>query len=229
MQRAVDGDNITLGEHLLERVDTTAANLLLNLGGQRLVVVVEQFLAVEGLQTTQDTLTNTADGDGTDNLVLEIVLVLGDGSNIPFTLGDLLVGGDEVADESQDGHDDVLGHGGDIAAGDLGDGDTTVGGVGGVEVDVVRTNTSSDGQLEVLGLGQTLSSQVSGVEGSGDDDLGVHEFLVEGRVLALLVGGGHQGVALFLDPLAQTKLVLGGTEETGLLLGVLAALLCVVS
>lgn len=224
MQRAVDGDNITLGKHVLEGVDTAAANLLLDLSRQRLVVIVEQFLAVEGLQTTQDTLTDTADGNGTNDLVLEIVLVLGDGSNIPFTLGDLLVGGDEVADESQDGHDDVLGHGGDIAAGDFGNGDTAVGGVGSVEVDVIRSNTGRHGQLEVLGLGQTLCGQVTGVEGSGDDDLSVDEFLVEGRVFTFLVGGGHQSVALAFNPFAQAEFVLGGTQKTGLLLGVLAAL-----
>lgn len=59
---------------------------------------------------------------------------------------------------------------------------------------------------------------------SGDDDFGIDELLVEGRVLALLVGGGDQSVALLLEPLAQTELVLGGTQQTGLLLGVLTAL-----
>lgn len=49
-------------------------------------------------------------------------------------------------------------------------------------------------------------------ERSGDDDLGVNKLLVEGGVLALLVGGGHQSVAGILEPLANTKLVLGGTE-----------------
>jgi hypothetical protein len=35
----------------------------------------------------------------------------------------------------------------DVGAGDLGDGNTAVGLVGGIEVDVVRTDTSSDGKL----------------------------------------------------------------------------------
>lgn len=58
----------------------------------------------------------------------------------------------------------------------------------------------------------------------GDDDLGVNKVLVELGVLALLVGSGDEGVALVLNPLPQTKLVLGGTEKLWLLLGVLKAL-----
>ena len=54
--------------------------------------------------------------------------------------------------------------GDDVAAGNFGNGDTTVGLVGSVQVDVVRANTSSDSDLEVLGLVQTLSAEVTGVE-----------------------------------------------------------------
>ena len=74
------------------------------------------------------------------------------------------MGRDEVADQVEDGHDNVLGDGDDVAAGNFGNGDTTVGLVGSVQVDVVRANTSSDSDLEVLGLGQTLSAEVTGVE-----------------------------------------------------------------
>jgi hypothetical protein len=245
VQRAVDGDHVTLGEHLLEILDTAAANLLLDLGLQRLVVIVKKLLAVEGLQTTEHTLTDTADSDGTDDLVLQVEFVLGDSSNVPLTITDLLVGGNEVADEGEDGHDNVLSDGDDVAASDLGDGDTTVGLVGGVQVDMVRTDTSGDGDLEVLGLGQALSGEVSGVESiggrsvvcyllnyigtedsrSGDDDLSVDQLLVKGGVLTLLVGGSDEGVALLLEPFSQAQLVLGGTQETGLLLGVLTALI----
>jgi hypothetical protein len=58
----------------------------------------------------------------------------------------------------------VLGDGDDVGAGDLGDGDTAVGLVGGIQVDVVRADTSGDGELELLGLGQALGSEVTGVE-----------------------------------------------------------------
>lgn len=164
MQGAVDGDDVTLSKHLLEVLDATGANFLLNLGVEGLVVVVEELLAAEGLQTAEDTLTNTTDGNGTDDLALEVELVLGDGGNVPLAVADHLVGGNEVADEVENGHDNVLGNGDNVAAGDLGDSDTTVGLVGGVEVDVVRANTSSDSDLKVLGLGQTLLGEVTGVE-----------------------------------------------------------------
>lgn len=164
MERAVDGDNITLGEHLLEVLDTPAANFLLNLWGERLVVEVQKLLAVERLQTAQDTLTDTANGNGTDGLALEVVLVLGDLSDVPVASCNLLVSRDEVADEGEDGHNDVLGDGDDVGASDLSDGDTAVDLVGDVQVDVVRTNTGGDGKLEVLGLPETLLGQVARVE-----------------------------------------------------------------
>ena len=164
MERAVDGDNVTLCEHLLEVLDTTAANLLLLLGAERLVVEVEKLLAVEGLQAAKDTLADTANGDGSNNLALEVELVLGGLGDVPVTTGDLLASGTEVADESEDGHDDVLGDGDDVGAGDFGDGDTAVGLVRSIEVDVVGSDTSSNGELQVLSLGQTLGGKVTWVE-----------------------------------------------------------------
>jgi len=164
VEGAVDSDNVTLCEHLLEVLDTTAANLLFLLRAKRLVVEVEELLAVEGLQTAQDTLANTANGNGTDNLALEIELVLGGLGDVPVTTGDLLASGTEVADESENGHDDVLGDGYDVGAGDLGDGDAAVGLVGLVQVDVVRTNTGGDGDLEVLALLQAVGGEVTRVE-----------------------------------------------------------------
>jgi hypothetical protein len=126
----------------------------------------------------------------------------------------------------------VLSNGDNIGAGDLGDGDTAVGLVGSVEVDVVGADTSGDGDLEVLGLGQTLGTEVTRVEAirislerwshglsklvysrRGNDDFSVDELLVELGVLALLVGSGDEGVALVLEPLADAELVLGGSEE----------------
>jgi hypothetical protein len=59
---------------------------------------------------------------------------------------------------------------------------------------------------------------------SGDDNFGVNELLVKGAVLALLVGGGHKGVALAFDPFSETKLVLGCSEELWNISGVLLAI-----
>jgi hypothetical protein len=153
VQGAVNSDNVTLGEHLLEVLNATATDLLLGLGREGLVVVVEELLAVEGLEAAEDTLTDTANGDGTDDLALEVELVLSDSGDVPVTILDLLVGRNEVADQEEDGHDDVLSDGDDVRAGDLSNGDTAVGGVGGVQVNVVGTNTGSDSELKLLGLG----------------------------------------------------------------------------
>ena len=164
MQRAVDGDNVTLCQHLFEVLDTAASDLLFDLWLEWLVIVVEELLAVERLQTAEYTFTNSAYCNGSDDLAFEIEFVLGYGSHVPVSRGDLLVCGDEVADKGQNGHHNVFGHGYDIAAGHLSDGDTAVSLIGRIEVNVVRAYTSGDGELEVLGLGQSLSSEVPRVE-----------------------------------------------------------------
>ena len=46
-------------------------------------------------------------------------------------------------------------------------------------------------------------------ERGGDDDLSIHELLVELGVLSVLIRGSDQGVSLVLEPLADTQLVLG--------------------
>jgi len=42
----------------------------------------------------------------------------------------------------------------------------------------------------------------------GDDDLGIYELLIKLGILALLVGGGDEGVSLILEPLADAKFIL---------------------
>lgn len=69
----------------------------------------------------------------------------------------------------------------------------------------------------------TLAGRSSDVR-CGDDDFSVNEVLVEHRALTLLIGCGDELVALLLDPLPQTELVLGGAEKTGFLLSVDTAL-----
>lgn len=223
VERAVDGDNITLSEHLLESVDAAAADLLLSLGGKGLVVEVEELLAVERLEAAEDTLTDAADSDSADNLALKVELLLSSMGDVPLTSLDLLVGRDEVADEDEDGHENVLSNRDDVGASDLSNGDTAVGLVGSVEVDVVGADTSGNSELELLGLGQTLSGQVTRVEGSGDDNLSILELLVEFGTLTVLVGSGDKSVTLVLEPLADAELVLSCSEKEGLLWNMLVA------
>lgn len=58
----------------------------------------------------------------------------------------------------------------------------------------------------------------------GDDDLGVYQLLVELGVLAVLVGSGHQGVTLILEPFPDPELVLRCSQKLWDFVGVLTAL-----
>jgi hypothetical protein len=223
VERTIDGHNITLRQHLLQSLNPATSNLLLNLRLQGLVIEVQQLLAIERLQSPQDALANPSHGDGPHDLALEIKLVLGRGRDVPFASLDLLVGGNEVAHEDEDGHDDVLRDGDDVGAGYFGDGDAAVGLVGCVEVDVVGADAGGDGDLELLRLCEALRGQITWVETnpvrlrglgrrggvrSSDDDFRIYELLVEFRVLALLIGGCDEGMSLVLEPFADTELVL---------------------
>lgn len=145
VQRAVDGHDVAACEQLIHGIDALAPNLLLLVLAERLVVKVEELLAVEASETTQDTLSNTADAHCSDNLALQIILLLSSGGDIPLTTLYLFMSRNKVANQDEDGHDDVLSDGYDIAAGDFGDGDTAVRLVGGIEVDMVRTDAGCDG------------------------------------------------------------------------------------
>jgi len=164
MQRAVDGDYIALAQHLLKRFHASASDFFFDLGFERLVVKVQQFLAVERFESAQNTFTDTAHSHCANSLALEIKFVLRGRGNIPLSRLDLLVRGDEVADESEDGHDDVFCHGDNVGAGDFRDGNSSIGIVGCVEVDVVRADSSCYGELEFLGFLESLRSEVTWME-----------------------------------------------------------------
>ena len=51
-----------------------------------------------------------------------------------------------------------------IGSGDFGDCDTTIRLVGCVEIDMIGSDTSSDGELEILGFGEAFRSQIAGME-----------------------------------------------------------------
>ena len=74
---------------------------------------VEELLRVERQEALEHSETNATGTKRPDDLTLEVVRVLGDGSDVPVTGHDLLVGGDEVADEEEDRHEDVLSNGDD--------------------------------------------------------------------------------------------------------------------
>lgn len=161
---AVDRDNVRLCEQFVERIHPPATDLLLLLRGQWLVVKVEKLFAVERLQPPQHALTDTADGHGTDHLAFQVEFVLGGGSDVPFSGLYLLVGGNKVADQREDRHDDVLCDRNHVGAGDLRHSDATVCSVGGVQIHVVRPDAGSHGESEIFGLAETFCGEVAGVE-----------------------------------------------------------------
>ena len=167
VQRAIDGDDVTLCQHLFQILHTSTSNLFFKFGFEGLVVEVEELFAIECLQSSQNTLSNSSDGNGADDFIFEIILAFGHCCDIPIATRDLFVSWDKVADKDEDGHDDVLGNGDDVGAGDFGNGDASIGLVGGVQVDMVGSNTGGDGEFEVFGLGEAFGGQVARVKAGG--------------------------------------------------------------
>lgn len=119
VERRIDGDYITARHKVLEVLDTLATNLLLGSIIKLVVVIVQQLLAVEGLEALQDTTANAANTKRTDHLVLDIVRVHGNLSDIPCAIHVLVVRRHKVADKDQDCHDSVLSDRSHIRAGHL--------------------------------------------------------------------------------------------------------------
>jgi hypothetical protein len=137
MQRAIDGDDVALPEHLFETIHTSTSNLFLHLRFEGLVVKVKQLLAVEWLKSSEDTLTNPANSNRTNNFAFQVIFVLCCCCHIPISGLDLLVCRNEVSNEEEDGHDDVLSNRNDIGTCDFGDGDAAIDLICSVQVDMV--------------------------------------------------------------------------------------------
>ena len=80
--------------------------------------------------------------------------------------------GHKVAHEQEDAHHDVLRDGDDVRAGHLEHLYPRLDGR--VQVDVVRADACRDADLEVLCLVEEVGSKIAGVEGSSNEDLGLH-------------------------------------------------------
>ena len=64
--------------------------------------------------------------------------------------------------------------GDDVGSSNFSNGDLSC--VGSVQINVIRSNSSSDTDLEVLGLGDDFSGSVSWVEWSGDENTVKHGY-----------------------------------------------------
>ena len=74
----------------------------------------------------------------------------------------------KVANEGEDGHEDMLCHRYDIGTSDFSDRDATVGFVPGIKVNVVRSNAGSDGKFELLSFSESIGCQVTWVEANSN-------------------------------------------------------------
>ena len=85
------------------------------------VVVVEpqELLAVKALESLKNTVTDSPAADSAYDLAFEVKGVSRHGGDVPVSSFDHLVSRDLVANEGEDGHDDVLGDTGHIGARDL--------------------------------------------------------------------------------------------------------------
>jgi hypothetical protein len=54
-------------------------------GGEGRIVIIEEFLTIEGHETLQDAVADTSGADGADDLVLEIKRVARDIGDLPVT------------------------------------------------------------------------------------------------------------------------------------------------
>ena len=186
------------------------AEFLLDRLGQPVLVVVMQ-LDVERLQPAQRREADAAGGDGADIHAFEVVGALDAIGDVPAASDHPAVGGDVVAHQRQDHHDDVLGHADGIAVRHLGDGDALV--HRGLKIGVIRADAGGDDQLELFRLLDPLLGHVSGPERLRDHDLGVGKLLVEHRILAVLARGHDQGVAGLLQEFAQAQLAGDAAEQ----------------
>jgi len=215
VQRAVDGDDVALRHEVLEVVDAARLDGFGSGGREGCVVVVEKLFAVEGQETLKDTVTDAASSNGADNFALQVECVPCNVGDNPVTALDHLVRRHKVPHKQEDAHDDVLGNGDDVGSRDLENLDSVVN--SGIEVDVVRSDTCGDADLEVLGLLHEFAGQVARVEGSGDENFSIGEVLLEFAVGAFFAAGNNKFMTLGFEPFLDSKLVLDGTEEARLL------------
>ena len=164
MQRAINRDNIALRKHIFQLIHSPASYFFLHFWLQGLIIEIQKLFAVKGLQSPEDSLSNPAHCHCPNSLPLEVVFTLCDRRDVPITPGDLLMGRDEVADQHQNRHDHMLGHGDHVRSGDFSNSNAPVSLVGCIEIDVIRTDAGGDGELQVLGFGKALRCQVPGME-----------------------------------------------------------------
>lgn len=81
-------------------------------------------------------------------------------------------------------HDNMLGNRDNVGSGHFCHQDLAL--IGRIQVDVIGTDTGRDTGFEVLSFGNDFGSSIARVEGSGDENVGVDDLLLESGFRALL-------------------------------------------
>jgi hypothetical protein len=122
VKRAVDGDHIASSSEGLYRVVPDSVELLFHLSGESVLISVVE-LHIEGLKSSEHSEANSASAYGSHSHAFQIPSLVGDTSNVPLAVHDLVVTGDEVSDEAKDLHHHVLSDRHHIGASHLSDRD----------------------------------------------------------------------------------------------------------
>ena len=85
MKWSVDSDHVALRNEFLEVLYPTSVHSLLCVRLERVVVVVQELFAVEGLETLENAVTNAAGTNGTNDLTLQIESIASDIGDLPVT------------------------------------------------------------------------------------------------------------------------------------------------
>ena len=72
VKRAVHGDNVALGDEILEILDAASTYVCRSFFGKWCVVVVKKLLAVEWPETLKDAVADAARANRADDLALEL-------------------------------------------------------------------------------------------------------------------------------------------------------------
>ena len=186
------------------------AELPLDLCRQAVAVGVVQP-DIERRKAPQHRRADPSRRDRPDLHPLQVVLARGAVGDVPAAVHHPLIGRDVVAYEREDHHHDVLGDADAVAVGDLGDRDPALD--GGLQIDVVRSDSSRHGELQPGRLGDPLGRQVRRPERLGDHDLGLWKRALEDRVGTVLLRGDDQLVAAPLQKPAQPQLARDAPQQ----------------
>ncbi len=210
VQRRVDRHDVAHADQRLRGRMKREAQFLFD-GVVEPVPIGVMQLDVEGLETPKHRRADAACRDGADVHALQVIGACDAIRNVPAAIDDPLMGRQVVADQREDHHHHVLGHADAVAVGHLGDGDAPI--HRRLQVDVIRADTGSDRELQIVGLADSLLGQVGGPERLRDNDVGVGQLPLEHAIRSVLVRGDDERVTLRLEKFAQPELAGHAAEQ----------------